>query len=74
MDIKDRNLERIIAGIEPVDADIMEEIWDLWDKKAKPLRSLGRLEEMVGGSLLVESNCLGTTATILIPWKEEQSL
>lgn len=47
MDIKDRNLERIIAGIEPVDADIMEEIWALWDKKAKPLRSLGRLEEMV---------------------------
>ena len=33
-----------------------------------------RLEEMVGGSLQVESNCLGTTATILIPWKEEQSL
>lgn len=30
-----------------------------------------RLEEMVGGSLLVESNSLGTTATILIPWGEE---
>ena len=33
-----------------------------------------RLEEMVGGSLLVESNSLGTTATILIPWGEERSL
>ena len=28
-----------------------------------------RLEEMVGGRLTLESNSLGTTATILIPWK-----
>lgn len=33
-----------------------------------------RLEEMVGGRLTLESNSLGTTATILIPWKEERSL
>lgn len=47
MYIKDKELEQMLNTIQPVDNDIMEAIWELWDKKAKPLRSLGRLEEMV---------------------------
>lgn len=40
-------LAQIIAGILPPDPEFCEEIYRRWDKKAKPLGSLGRLEEMV---------------------------
>lgn len=46
-DVSEWTLEKALAAIRPADQAIMDEIWALWDKKAIPLRSLGRLEEMV---------------------------
>lgn len=40
-------LEEVIAGIRPLDQAILEESWKHWDSLCKPLRGLGRLEEMV---------------------------
>ena len=40
-------LEKLLAGIEPVDETSMEECWKCWDSLCKPLRGLGILEEMV---------------------------
>lgn len=40
-------LEEIIAGIQPIDREKMEESWTHWDSLCKPLRGFGKLEEMV---------------------------
>lgn len=83
-----KNGGTVVIRTEETDAGALVTIEDngVGMEKAKEHATLGehshigisnvraRLEEMVGGSLQVESNCLGTTATILIPWKEEQSL
>ncbi|MDD3794892.1 MAG: nicotinate-nucleotide--dimethylbenzimidazole phosphoribosyltransferase [Lachnospiraceae bacterium] len=41
------HLEEAISGIGPIDREKMEEAWKHWDSLCKPLRGLGRLEEMV---------------------------
>ena len=40
-------LEQTIAAIEPLDEKAMEQAWQHWDSIAKPLRSLGKLEETI---------------------------
>ncbi len=40
-------LQKIIAGIAPIDQTYVEESWKCWDSLCKPLRGLGMLEEMV---------------------------
>ena len=39
-------LDSVLAQLEPADQTFENEIYARWDKKAKPLGSLGRLEEM----------------------------
>jgi nicotinate-nucleotide--dimethylbenzimidazole phosphoribosyltransferase len=40
-------VKETIAQIRPLDADAMEAAWKHWDSIAKPLRSLGKLEQVV---------------------------
>lgn len=40
-------LKKYIEEIKPVDKEAMEESWNYWDSRCKPLRGMGRLEEMV---------------------------
>lgn len=42
-----QNLEEIINGIRPVDKQAMKDAWQCWDSLCKPLRGLGRLEEIL---------------------------
>ena len=51
-------LEEAVKSITGLDEAAMAETWLLWDDKAKPLRSLGRLEEMV----VTLAGIFGTTA------------
>ena len=83
-----KNGGTVVIRTEETDAGALVTIEDngVGMEKAKEHATLGehshigisnvraRLEEMVGGRLTLESNSLGTTATILIPWKEERSL
>lgn len=41
------NLETAVSMIKPLDASAMTEAWQVWDNKCIPLRSLGRLQEIV---------------------------
>lgn len=41
------DLNEAIAAITPPDKKVMDEVWKIWDNKCIPLRSLGRLQEMV---------------------------
>ncbi|MBS5521242.1 MAG: nicotinate-nucleotide--dimethylbenzimidazole phosphoribosyltransferase [Clostridiales bacterium] len=49
LETKDKSeaLRQTIASIKPIDQEICKKIYKQWDKKAKPLGSLGRLEDMV---------------------------
>ena len=47
MEYTQSGLDAIIAQIQPVDRNIEAKVHERWDKKAKPLGSLGRLEDMV---------------------------
>lgn len=40
-------LQKYIGEIRPLDKEAMEESWRYWDSRCKPLRGMGRLEEMV---------------------------
>ena len=42
-----RFLKDYIDGIQPLDEEAMEKSWEYWDSLCKPLRGMGRLEEMV---------------------------
>lgn len=47
MKYTEKDLMSLIHQIPPLNKDIMDQIYAQWDKKAKPLGSLGRLEDMV---------------------------
>lgn len=62
-------LDRLIKEIHPSDGEIMDRIYKIWDKKAKPLGSLGRLEEMVARLGGIYGSCmpeLGKKAVIVM--------
>jgi nicotinate-nucleotide--dimethylbenzimidazole phosphoribosyltransferase len=40
-------LEEYIAKIQPLDENAVKGAWEYWDSRCKPLRGMGRLEEMV---------------------------
>ena len=40
-------LKDYIGRIQPLDEGAMEESWNYWDSLCKPLRGMGKLEEMV---------------------------
>ena len=40
-------LKDYIGRIRPVDEEVMEKSWEYWDSLCKPLRGMGKLEEMV---------------------------
>lgn len=40
-------LQRYIKEIRPLDESAMDRAWEFWDSRCKPLRGMGRLEEMV---------------------------
>ena len=40
-------LQKYIGEIQPLDEGAMEESWKYWDSLCKPLRGMGKLEEMV---------------------------
>ena len=43
----ERELKNLISSIEPICKGYMEEVEAHWDTLCKPLKSLGRLEELV---------------------------
>lgn len=62
-------LKKTIACIKPVDEKIMKECEARWDAIAKPLKSLGRLEEYVIQIAGIQGNCcvdLGKKALIVM--------
>ena len=42
-----QSLEELLEGIRPIDRIVMEESWRCWDSLCKPLRGMGKLEEML---------------------------
>ena len=43
----ERELKQLIASVEPICKESMEEVREHWDTLCKPLKSLGKLEELV---------------------------
>ena len=62
-------LETALSMIRPLDEEIMTKVWAAWDKKCIPLRSLGRLQEMVvrlAGILETPEPVLGKKAAVVM--------
>lgn len=55
--MKEKTIERMLADTEPISLEIMQKAKEHWNRIAKPLYSLGKLETIISRMAAIQGNC-----------------